>query len=205
MFPLGTVLFPYELLPLHVFEDRYRAMMGDVLAADGRFGVVLIERGSEVGGGERRGGIGTMARIVESAELDDGRWVLVAVGERRIAVERWLPDEPYPQAVLVEGRETNGDTDLKIEDLAETERVVRRGLALARELGADVAPFDTPIDDDPVVGLWQLAAMAPLGPADRQRVLAAPSVSTRREALHDLVEEAIESFGLQLGEDPDEP
>ncbi len=50
MFPLGTVLFPHATLPLHLFEDRYRALAETCLRGDGRFGVVLIERGFEVGG-----------------------------------------------------------------------------------------------------------------------------------------------------------
>ena len=66
MFPLGTVLFPHALLPLRVFEPRYRLMTQRVLGADSEFGVVLIERGSEVGGGDTRFGIGTIALIVRA-------------------------------------------------------------------------------------------------------------------------------------------
>ena len=65
MFPLGKVLVPGEVLPLHVFEPRYRQLVVDLLAADDRppeFGVVLIERGWEVGGGDARTDIGTVAR-----------------------------------------------------------------------------------------------------------------------------------------------
>ena len=62
MFPLGNVLFPHAQLPLHVFEPRYRALAETCLAGDGEFGVVLIERGSEVGGGDTRFSIGTVAR-----------------------------------------------------------------------------------------------------------------------------------------------
>ena len=54
MFPLGTVLFPHAALPLHLFEERYRALAEACLRGDGRFGVVLIERGFEVGGGDQR-------------------------------------------------------------------------------------------------------------------------------------------------------
>src|SRR5207245_2365688 len=78
MFPLGTVLLPHAHLPLHIFEPRYRALVKDVLAGDGEFGVVLIERGQEVGGGDVRFDIGTVARIVQSAELPRGRWLLEA-------------------------------------------------------------------------------------------------------------------------------
>src|SRR5581483_10007082 len=95
MFPLGTVLFPYLVLPLHVFEPRYRAMTRACLDGGGEFGTVLIERGHEVGGGDTRFAVGTVARIVEAAEFDYGRWALVTVGTRRITVEEWLPDDPY--------------------------------------------------------------------------------------------------------------
>ncbi|WP_415830929.1 LON peptidase substrate-binding domain-containing protein [Janibacter anophelis] len=54
MFPLGTVLLPGNPLPLQVFEPRYLAMLRDIAGGDGRFGVVLIERGFEVGGGDQR-------------------------------------------------------------------------------------------------------------------------------------------------------
>ena len=98
MFPLGSVLVPSGGLPLHVFEPRYRTLVHDCLARNWEFGVVLIARGSEVGGADVRTDVGTAARIVESAELPDGRWALVAVGVRRIRVQRWLEDDPYPRA-----------------------------------------------------------------------------------------------------------
>src|SRR5256885_11623664 len=83
MFPLGTVLFPFAPLPLHIFEPRYRALAQDCVRGNGEFGVVLIERGFEVGGGDTRFGTGTVARMVEAAELPDVRWMLTAVGTRR--------------------------------------------------------------------------------------------------------------------------
>src|SRR5947208_9424903 len=101
MFPLGAVLFPGVAMPLHVFEPRYRALTRHCLDGDRRFGVVLIERGSEVGGGDIRVSVGTCARIVEAAELPDGRWLLMVLGVERVRVERWLPDDPYPQAEVV--------------------------------------------------------------------------------------------------------
>jgi Lon protease-like protein len=94
MFPLGTVLLPNAHLPLHIFEPRYRALIRDVLAGDGEFGVVLIERGHEVGGGDARFAVGTVARVVQSAELPDGRWLVDAVGTERFRVTEWLPEDP---------------------------------------------------------------------------------------------------------------
>src|ERR1700733_10575231 len=111
MFPLGTVLFPHVLLPLHVFEPRYRLMTQRVLAGDGEFGVVLIERGSEVGGGDTRFGVGTVARIVQAHELPAGGYALATVGMRRIEINRWLPDDPFPQAEVVELEDLASDAD----------------------------------------------------------------------------------------------
>ena len=66
MLPLGAVLLPTGVMPLQLFEERYRHMITDVLAADREFGVVLIRRGSEVGGGDLRYDVGTRARVLEA-------------------------------------------------------------------------------------------------------------------------------------------
>ena len=182
MFPLGTVLLPGVALPLHVFEPRYRALTRDCLDADRRFGVVLIERGSEVGGGDVRFDVGTCARIVEADELPDGRWVLVAIGVERLRVARWLPDDPYPRAEVEwlpdesPGPGAGGRRD-------EVERLLRRALALQAELGEAAPPATVEIDADLVLATYQAAALAPLGPMDRQRVLERNGVEDRLEVL----------------------
>src|SRR5256885_14347474 len=99
MCPLGTVLLPFAHLPLHIFEPRYRALVKDALAGDGEFGVVLIERGQEVGGGDARFAVGTIARIVQTAELPDGRGLPDAVGTERFRGTEWPPDDPHPPAL----------------------------------------------------------------------------------------------------------
>src|SRR5688500_15370184 len=76
MFPLGMALLPGAVLPLHVFEPRYRQMVHDMLADEvdaPEFGVVMIERGREVGGGDTRTRVGTVARLVDIRALPDGR------------------------------------------------------------------------------------------------------------------------------------
>lgn len=103
MFPLSTVLFPYSRVPLHVFEPRYRCMVDDCLAGDGLFGVVLIARGSEVGGGDERLDVGTVASIETAEPQADGRWHLIVAGLGLIRVRQWLDDEPYPRALVHDG------------------------------------------------------------------------------------------------------
>lgn len=198
MFPLGSVLLPSAGLPLHVFEPRYRALVRDCLAGDGEFGVVLIARGSEVGGEDVRTDVGTVARIVESAELPDGRWAVMALGVRRIRVQRWWPDDPYPLAEVVDW--PDADPGEGYDDrLAMVMGRLRRALALATEAGDDAAPATIELSPDGVLAGYQMAAVAPIGPLDRQRVLTATSPEMRLEAVAQLLDDAIEVLEMRLG------
>ena len=100
MFPLGSVLLPGGILPLHVFEPRYRDMIRDCLRSDGEpeFGQALISHGWETGGGDDRVMVGTVAQMLQVDAIDEDRYALVAVGTRRIRINAWLPDDPYPIA-----------------------------------------------------------------------------------------------------------
>ncbi len=186
MFPLGTVLLPHAPLPLHVFEPRYRALARAVTGGDGTFGVVLIERGSEVGGGDTRSSLGTIATVVEATELHDGRWAMIALGASRIEVVEWLPDDPYPRAVVEERPEGPwpADGDTLVAALA---REVRRSLALRAELGEPAAPIDAAVAADPAIAAWQLAYLSPLGPFDRQLVLGIDDTRERLVVMAELV------------------
>ena len=197
MFPLGSVLFPHVLLPLHVFEERYRALVRDCLRHGQEFGVVLIERGAEVGGGDARFDVGTVARIREAAELPDGRWVLVCVGVRRIGVQAWLPDDPYPLA-LVRDRHDLPAGDGYGEALAGAETAVRRALALAGELEEAPVPATFELDADPGVAAWQLAAVAPLGPVDQQRLVEVDDPVARLGLLCGLATDAASVLAYRL-------
>lgn len=201
MFPLGTVLFPYALLPLHVFEARYRALTEACLAGDGEFGVVLIERGSEVGGGDTRFTVGTVAKILEAGRLPDGRYVLAAVGTRRFRVRRWLPEESYPRAEVDLLTDTAPDDPSVHETTArrvEVQRLLRRVLALRSELGEAVSRTDVTLDEEAARASFEAAAFAPLGPLDAQRVLEMDPPSARFEALENLLTEESRFLELRL-------
>ena len=202
MFPLGSVLLPSMFLPLHVFEPRYRALMEDCMAGSREFGVVLIERGSEVGGGDQRTTVGTMARIVEAVEMPDGRWAVGSVGVRRIRVEQWLPDDPYPRAEVTDHDDPESEDDDALAALA-TEVVgvtarLRRVLAQAAEMGMQVAPATQELSDDPVLASYQLVALSPCGPADQQRLLEAPTALGRVQSLGGLLVEQETALAQQL-------
>jgi Lon protease-like protein len=186
MFPLGTVLFPHALLPLHVFEPRYRLMTQRVLGDDGEFGVVLIERGSEVGGGDTRFGVGTVARIVRAQELPDGGYALATVGIRRVRVTRWLPDDPYPQAEVVDLVDAASDDDGPRR--ARALEALLQVCELHRRIDPRVAELPA-IHEVPAQASYEIAALAPIGPLDAQRVLEAPSAADRLELLAELLDD----------------
>lgn len=98
IFPLGTVLFPGGTLPLRIFEERYKLMIGRCIEERLPFGVVLIKAGVEVGGGAIPHGIGTTARIARVEELPQGRYNLLSVGVERFRILEADSSEPYLQA-----------------------------------------------------------------------------------------------------------
>jgi Lon protease-like protein len=200
MFPLGTVLFPHAVLPLHVFEDRYRALVETCLRGDGRFGVVLISRGFEVGGGDSRVEVGTVARIVEAARAPDGRYLLATVGAERLRVRRWLDDDPYPRAeVDLLSEPTVRDRDAATTEVGRVQRLLTRVLALSTELGDRAAPVESAnLDDDPARASFEAASLAPVGPFDAQRLLELDDPLDRLAAIATLLTEAAEVLELRL-------
>jgi Lon protease-like protein len=214
MFPLGSVLLPSVFLPLHLFEPRYRAMIRDCLAGDREFGVVLIERGSEVGGGDVRADVGTVARVLEAHELDDGRWAVGAVGTRRFRVVRWLDDDPYPRAEVEDWDDADADTAGDADggedpedgapppDLEAIVAALRRVLALSAELGDPVAPATQELSTEPTLASFQIAALSPIGPLDRQALLRIPGTTARLARLAEQLrdEEVFLNQRLTLGD-----
>jgi Lon protease-like protein len=195
MFPLGSVLFPSVPIPLRVFEPRYLTLVGRLLDeedAGPEFGVVLIERGHEAGGGDQRASVGTMARLVSVAAGAEDLFI-VALGTRRFSVERWLDDDPYPLgeiSMLPELEWSEALAPLR----AEAEAVVRRVVARVAEPEADA---EIELSDDPVAAVWQLAAIAPLGEYDRYTLLRSTSMEGLLRHLIDLTRDAEELWSAE--------
>ncbi len=192
MFPLGSVLLPGGVLPLHVFEPRYRQMVIDCLQVDGtpEFGQALITHGSEAGGGDERAMVGTVAQMIQVEALDEERYALITVGVRRIRITAWLPDDPYPLADVDDFPDDDPDPPNLAVEVAATHARVRAALALAAELGdIDLDLTETEIADDPLVASYHLASLAPIGPADRYRLLAASGPGERLELLDEVLDD----------------
>ena len=197
MFPLGSVLFPGGVLPLHVFEPRYVEMISDVLDGDQQFGVVLIERGYEVGGGDVRFDVGTVARLARIGALDDDRLFAVAVGAGRFRVVQWLPDDPYPRAEVVPLDEATGNGSLDAL-VTENRKLLRKVLALASELGSSVGDVDPELPSDPVAASWELCSAAPVEQLDRQRLLETDDPAHRLTGLRELLDDSAATLQLRL-------
>lgn len=193
MFPLGSVLFPSMPLPLRVFEPRYLTMLSEILPDEpSEFAVVLIERGSEVGGGEHRFPVGTIAQITD-LDASEEFVVLVAEGTRRVQVTQWLEDDPYPKAeVRILDNFVWDDSLVPLRARAEV--AVRALLELATSLTGDGWPSDIQLADDPVAACWQLAAIAPLGPLDQFELLASSDLEILLTTLAEFAAGAEESF-----------
>lgn len=193
MFPLGSVLFPYLPLQLRVFEERYLVMLSRILADEpAEFGVVLIERGQEVGGGEHRFRYGTVAQITQLA-ASDGFVGVLAQGERRVEVLEWLEEDPYPEALIRDIPELDWDDDL-YPLREEAEQAVRRALALASEFTDQAWSPDVELSEDPTAAAWQLAGITPVGPLDQIALLRSTTMEGLLTAVLIYTAAAVDSF-----------
>jgi len=193
LFPLGTVLFPGLLLPLHVFEDRYRALIRDLVDGpeDARaFGVVAIREGREVGADGIRSlhPVGCLADLRQIAAHADGRFDIVATGVRRFRIESLdATSAPYLQAQVEFLDEPDGEAAAVLSrTVASVWGAYRRALT--------GSPPDDPdeLPDDPVVLSYLVAAATILDLGDKQRLLEEPDTTSRlRSELAILRREAV--------------
>ncbi|MEB3031285.1 LON peptidase substrate-binding domain-containing protein [[Mycobacterium] nativiensis] len=196
MFPLEWVLLPGEELSLRIFEMRYTVLVGDLMrSGDPRFGVVLIARGREVGGGEQRNEVGAMTAITACTELGAGRYALRCLTGERIRVREWLADDPYPRAEIDVWPDEPGEpvSDSQFDELEDRIVALHKQMAAARRRwvmpGRNATLGGRRLRSlDPTQRLYSLACRVPMGEADRYAVLAAPSLSGRLAALHEAIE-----------------
>jgi Lon protease-like protein len=207
MFPLQLAPLPDEDLPLQIFEPRYTALVRDCMRDDDpRFGVVLISRGREVGGGDVRCDVGTVARITECVDLaGSGRFVLRCRTSERIRVSDWLPDDPYPRAMVRPWPDEPGEpvTAGQLEELEHRVMGLFERIAAARDFSLPdqaVLLGSDPDTVDPGVRLYALASRVPIGPADRYAVLSAPSAAQRLRVLSEAVDSVAAVVEFQLSE-----
>jgi len=214
LFPLGTVLFPGMILPLRVFEERYRQMVADLLAKPEparEFGVVAIRKGREVAtdsapdtdNAPELHDIGCVARLRESTRHPDGRFDLVTIGTRRFRLlrtddtlpyyqgeveelpEQALPEQALPDQALPD--QSGGDEAAKAARAVQSVQAAFRDYlnALADRAGAVVRVAEIP--DDPILLSYVVAAGMIIDLPERQALLAAPHAVARLKAERSLL------------------
>jgi Lon protease-like protein len=193
VFPLNTVLFPGVVTPLHIFEDRYRALMRDLLAvadpADRVFAVVAIRDGYEVGdrGVQSLHRVGTLVQVTEFERYDDGRFDIEVTGRQRIVLDEVDPAGEYLTA--------RGDLIEDEEDVEEAADEATRALAAFEEYRTALSALRGgpvlagPMPRHPAYLSYTLAATCLLSQSQRQDLLEAPDALTRlrmlRRSLHE--------------------
>jgi ATP-dependent Lon protease len=194
MFPLAAVVFPTMGLPLHVFERRYQCLTRDVMAGTKEFGICLISRGCEVGGGDERVDVGTRVHIELAAPLDGERWILVTRGIERFRVTEWLDDDPYPRALVRPMPVTGGGAS---EDLVVS---AFRAVKALRRLHSEFADgwaspcVDMHLGDSMPAAAWMLCSMSPLSLSDLQVLLEVPDDYSRLSLLRELCDAKRKDF-----------
>jgi Lon protease-like protein len=184
LFPLGTVLVPGLVLPLHIFEPRYRQLLADLAQLpeqDRGFGVVAIREGREVGADGIRGlyDVGTLALVREVSPYPDGRSDLMSNGDARFRLVRLITDgAPYLRAEVEWLAEDDGDGDAAVLALAVSRRFDAYRAAVAGA-GAVEAAQMLAIPDEARVLSYLVAAAMVLDIGDRQRLLEAGTTSER--------------------------
>ncbi|HLJ53693.1 MAG TPA: LON peptidase substrate-binding domain-containing protein [Chthonomonadaceae bacterium] len=171
LFPLHFVLFPQFPLQLHVFEERYRVMIGECIERQQPFGVILIAEGEEAGAPAVPRNVGCVARILAVTKLDDGRMNLLAVGQKRFRLLEYAEGElPYligRAETLTDSDNTDEDPDRLLRDLSRLFRKYLRLLALCsgKELPSVALP------DDPTILGFCIAAVTQMDVDDKQSLL----------------------------------
>jgi Lon protease-like protein len=192
LFPLNTVLFPGQLLPLHIFEPRYRQMIGECIQHGRAFGVVLIRSGEEVGEAAEPYEVGTTAQIVQVESATDGRMNILCVGNARFRITQLLHDKPY-----LSGQVELWPWEPYREGSVDVERI-RRHLDRYLHMLADMADskLDVSLPDDPAALANIAASVLQVELSEKQRLLTAPSIGTMLVDIADLLQRELRAWQI---------
>jgi len=190
LFPLGTVLFPGMLLPLHIFEPRYRLLVRRSVERSEPFGIVLIKSGAEVGGPAEPHRVGTTARVSGTTPLPGGRSFIIVRGERRFEIERIDAErEPY---LVADVRYVGEDDDADAAPLADV-AADAFGQYLTGIMSTSTDPrTETPLGElregTPAEVSYRIAGGLGIDAAERQRLLETERTGPRLESITALLE-----------------
>ncbi len=196
LFPLNVVLFPGAILPLHVFEERYKLMVQRCLEGDSTFGVVLIKSGAEVGEPAEPHSIGTTARITGTRPVDGGRLMLNTVGEKRFRILEITQRRPYIEG-QVEILDDEVGLSLPADEREAIEGAITRHLSLILgSRGGWVGRAKIP--RDPAELSYFIAAVLQSDVKARQSLLEEPSAAMRLQTELEMMEREAGPLGKRV-------
>ena len=180
LFPLSTVLFPHLLLPLYIFEERYKLLVNKCLADSAPFGVVLIKVGKEVGGPAVPHTVGTLARILHSQRESDGKMHISALGEARFKLLDWWRSEPYLTGRAMLWEDAMGE-EARVAILDNEARpLLRACLTLQMKLANQpFSPEEVELPPDSTTLSYLIGAALELENLEKQKLLEIPDVERR--------------------------
>lgn len=178
LFPLNTVLFPGMPLPLHIFEERYKAMIAYCLEQNVPFGVLMIQEGVAEGGPlARTYPIGCTAEIAQVEDLEQGRLLIMTIGRERFRVHKLQQDRPYLVGVVEDAPLLEGDPDQLEADAAALYPLVKEYLEILARTGS--IEFDAAqIPTEPIPLGYLAATVMQLPMEDKQQLLAIDRATT---------------------------
>lgn len=192
LFPLNNVvLFPGMPLPLHIFEERYKAMIGECAQHDEPFGVLLIREGNEVGEPASPHSIGTTARIAQVQRLEEGRMNILTRGERRFEIVETIQTVPHLVGLVrfIEDEEGTVSTTTVAGVREQYIQLQRHLTAIAGGWDREVSVPDEPMELARSSGS-ALAISLPLPPDVRQDLLETRTAGEQLEKLLTLMRQA---------------
>ncbi|WP_129626213.1 LON peptidase substrate-binding domain-containing protein [Candidatus Oscillochloris fontis] len=192
LFPLGTVLFPGSTLNLHIFEERYRTMIGKCIVEDVPFGVVYLRAGDEVSEDRplalpaETASIGTIAQINAHVRLEDGRYLINAIGMQRFHLQYIIQRAPYMVGMVMPLAEESGaQVDVAARELRAVYRRYWQAVSVAS--GAPVEAEDLPVAPEALA--YYLADRCQVSYVQKQRWLEMELIARLRSLGSELMSE----------------
>jgi len=196
LFPLRTVLVPGLVLPLHIFEPRYRLMIrmiADAPEDERGFGIVALRPGcSEADGRAGLYDLGTMARVTKVDELPDGRFDVITVGARRFSIDSLDDEMPFTRAEVTLHPEPVGEPGAAVSLAEEAVTLLKTYREVISTWGViGMSEIDN-LPDDPVVLSYLIAAAIVTDLPQRQALLGIEDAEQRLEAVCEVLRREIE-------------
>jgi len=199
IFPLPLVMFPHVIVPLHIFEERYRLMINNCIEGAEAFGIVFIPSGSaEDESAIRR--VGVSAKVVQFDRLDDGRLNIMAAGEKRFHVRRFTGSSPFWKADVEYFDDDQETGDELQESYTETVRLYREASRLAAKLRG-VELDEVRISESPELLSYMVSYVLGVEPEPKQELLEMTSTTGRLKSLTVYLEDAVQRLNGQIARD----